>query len=131
MKPIYNWLSDSGGKIVYSTEGKFKNEVSGRAREALSELLGSGKALLVKGGKLKSERERLINDSVYKSDDIHVLALALVSGARLLYTEDQDLQNDFKRGKWKNGKFIIGDPRGKLYTGKKNSNLLTANVCNA
>ena len=31
----------------------------------------------------------------YESDDEHVIALAKVSGARLLYTNDNDLQADF------------------------------------
>lgn len=82
------------------------------------------------GEKLESERQRLVEESNHKSNDIHVLALALVSGARLLYTEDQALRNDFRKGKWKNGRFIIGNPRGRLYSGRRNSNLLTADVCN-
>ena len=129
VKPIYNWLNNKNGKIVYSTGGKFKQEVKEPARRALVELARSGKASVVSERRLKPEKERLINESNHKSDDTHVLALALVSGARLLYTADQDLRNDFKRGKWKSGRFIIGNPRGKLYTGKGNSNLLTANVC--
>jgi len=45
-----------------------------------------------------------------KSDDAHVVALAIVSGARLLYSKDVDLHEDFKNSK------IISDPRGKVYS---------------
>ena len=130
VKPIYDWLNNRSGKIVYSTGAKFNEEVKKSKRRALSELLSSGKARFVSGEELESERQRLIEDSDHRSDDIHVLALALVSGARLLYTEDQALRSDFRKGKWKNGKFIIGNPRGRLYSGRRNSNLLTADVCN-
>ena len=129
VKPIYSWLNNGSGKIVYSTEGKFREEVKETARRALVELVRSGKARFVSGKQLKSEQERLIKDSDYKSNDTHVLALALVSGARLLYTEDQALRSDFRKGKWRNGRFIIRSPRGKLYSSRRNSNLLTADVC--
>ena len=44
-----------------------------------------------------------------KSNDHHIIALAQVSRARLLYTEDGDLKTDFKN------KNLINHPRGKLY----------------
>ena len=44
-----------------------------------------------------------------RSDDEHVLALALVSGARLLVAHDRHLRRDFGNPS------IISDPRGKVY----------------
>ena len=44
-----------------------------------------------------------------KSDDPHIIALAQVSGARLLYSNDKSLQQDFKN------KDLINNPRGKVY----------------
>ena len=46
----------------------------------------------------------------HQSDDPHVLALAQISGARLLYTNDRALQRDF------NNHRLIDEPRGKVYT---------------
>ena len=43
------------------------------------------------------------------SDDTHVLALALVSGARLLYPNDAALIKDFKNRR------IVANPGGKVY----------------
>ena len=58
-----------------------------------------------------------------RSDDPHVLALARVSGVRLLYTGDVDLIADFK------DKAFIDRPRGKIYSGAANANLLTRSAC--
>jgi len=44
-----------------------------------------------------------------KSNDPHVLALAKVSGARLLYTNDKDLMDDFRN-------LNILRPKGKIYS---------------
>ncbi len=46
------------------------------------------------------------------SDDPHVLALAAVGGARLLYSNDLDLQQDFKN------QALTGPPRGRVYTSR-------------
>ncbi len=45
-----------------------------------------------------------------RSNDHHIVALAVVSGARLLYTNDRDLTDDFK------DKRLIDNPRGKVYS---------------
>ena len=45
-----------------------------------------------------------------QSDDPHILALAVVSGARLLYSNDRLLQHDFKNPA------LINQPRGKVYS---------------
>lgn len=55
-----------------------------------------------------------------KSDDPHILALALVSGARLLCSHDKDLHKDFTSIQ------ILPKPRGKVYQDEKHSKLLKA-----
>jgi len=49
------------------------------------------------------------------SNDHHIIALAIVSGARLLYTNDQKLQKDFCNTN------LISNPRGKVYSTKRTS----------
>ena len=61
------------------------------------------------------QRKRKIKDT-YKSDDPHILALAQVSGARLLYSNDGDLQEDF------GNKDLIDNPRGKVYSTRHSKN---------
>ena len=57
----------------------------------------------------------LRKEGVCKSNDVHVLALALVSGARLLYTNDTALIDDF------GNREIVARPRGKIYTTARNT----------
>ena len=45
-----------------------------------------------------------------RSDDSHVVAVAQLGGARLLFSNDGDLQQDFK------DKNLVDRPRGKVYS---------------
>lgn len=45
-----------------------------------------------------------------QSDDTHIIALAQISGARLLFSNDKALHQDFKN------KELINNPRGKVYS---------------
>ena len=107
----------------------------------------NGAGRLVVGGKLKAElwkvsavkewldilrangRLRQVNDSLVgqtekdlgeycRSDDPHVIALACVSGARLLYTNDSALIEDFKNPR-------LLSPRGRVYTTDHSAGTLT------
>ena len=62
----------------------------------------------------------LRTEGVCKSNDLHVLALALVSGARLLYTNDTALIDDF------GNREVIARPRGKIYTTARNADVTDA-----
>ena len=57
---------------------------------------------------------------VCRSDDPHVVALAQVSGARLLYSNDIDLHRDFT------SKTLVDDPRGKVYSTNKSKEFTDA-----
>lgn len=54
----------------------------------------------------------------FASNDLHVLALAMVSGARLLYSEDKKLQQDFTK--------IL---RGKVYSKANHQHLFKEKLC--
>ena len=51
-----------------------------------------------------------------QSNDAHVIALAQLSGARLLYTNDGDLQKDFRN------KNLVDNPEGKVYSTEAEKN---------
>jgi len=53
---------------------------------------------------------RASDPSSCKSDDHHVIALAQISGARLLFSNDKDLHRDFKN------KRLIDHPSGTVYS---------------
>ena len=63
---------------------------------------------------VKSRVEEIEESGSFKSDDPHVIALAQISGARLLYSNDPDLQQDF------GDKRLIDSPRGKVYSTRIN-----------
>ena len=60
-------------------------------------------------------QRELRREGVCKSNDLHVLGLALVSGARLLYTNGTALIDDF------GNRAIVARPRGKIYTTARNA----------
>ena len=57
-----------------------------------------------------AETTALQSRNICKSNDDHVLALAIVSGARLLFTNDNALQDDFRNLQ------ILPGIRGRVYT---------------
>lgn len=122
--PIHNWLNGTG-KLVYSTGDAFSRELSDNAKTRLKDLNQRGRAEYVPDDVVSDMAIKLRrNDSVHiKSNDHHVLALAIVSGARLLYTGDNDLMADFKNKK------IVDNPRGSIYSDRRHSDLLKRKAC--
>lgn len=123
-EPIHAWLQ-KGGKIVYCTTGKYGRELqkSTDFRIKLADLARGKQAIPVSEEELMAEEKRMEETNICKSNDIHILALAKVSGARLLYTCDGNLMGDFK------DKRILDNPRGKIYSGIKNKTLLKSSAC--
>ena len=121
---VRKWL-DKGGTLVYSTESIFAKEITGRAKRKLLDYVRAGKAKSIPKEHFIEDEMSLRSRLDLRSDDPHVLALARTSGARLLYTGDNDLIADFKNKKF------IDNPRGKVYSRAANANLLTRSVCGA
>lgn len=78
----------------------------------------AGRAQLIDDGDVDREQAHLLANVMMASDDSHVLALARVSGARLLCSHDQALHADFSN------RNIIDRPRGKVYQNATHSHLL-------
>ena len=123
--PIRNWLHrrSGSGTLVYSTGGKFECELHGKARRKVADFAQAGKARLVPAARFAKDEAELCASGQLRSDDPHVLALARASGARLLYTGDGKLKTDFKNHR------LISAPRGKIYSGAANADLLTRSAC--
>ena len=112
-KPVRDRVRDGKLTVVYSTHGKFRDELRGkRALRLLAELSRDKKARLVAASELE-EKMRVLPSELRSDrkggDDRHILALALASGARLLYTEDGPLARDFTDSA------VIRSPKGKVY----------------
>lgn len=88
-------------------------------------------------GILRSENEDRVfasekkfqNNPMRKSDDPHILALAMVSGARLLYSNDKNLHKDFKKLLAKRGKVYSTNNNKKFDKDKRR--LIRDNICPA
>ena len=107
---FFKWLSSGKGKLVAG--GKLRRELSGNAkfRSWWQQAQLAGRTKAVNDAQVDEQTRKVERSGGYRSDDPHVLALAQISGARLLFTNDQDLQQDFKDSK------LIGQPGGKIYT---------------
>lgn len=77
-----------------------------------------GRARLVNDSKVDQETTRQRQRNVCTSDDQHVIALAVVSGARLLCSGDNLLCDDFRNPR------IVANPRGNIYRKPRHINLI-------
>ena len=122
-RPIHKWLDRRAGSIVYSTGGRFAQEIQGRVRTRLADYVRDGRAKLIPASRFADDERDLKARADLRSDDPHVLALARAARVRLLYTADRDLISDFT------DKRFIDGPRGRVYSGARNASLLTRSVC--
>ena len=125
--PIHKWLNrrNAPGTLVYSTDGSFKKEVGREVRRKLAEYVRAGKARQIPAKRFVRHEQRLRSGGELLSNDAHILALAIESRARLLYTGDKDLMEDFTNP------HLISKPKGKVYSGARNVNLLKRSACRA
>lgn len=127
---FFNWISSDEGSLVIG--GKLRLELNriSSFRTWQKEAIQSGRVISVKDSEVVAETKALEGKGVCQSDDAHIIALAQISGARLLYSNDDKLQNDFKTKK------LIDNPRGSVYSTLVNQDLtpahrklLQSNVC--
>ena len=120
------------GKLKLVLGGRLKKELlkSNQFKNWYSAAWKSGLTHNVPDEDVNCVEANLKQSESCKSNDTHVLALAKVSGARLLYTGDRKLMDDFRN------KALIPNPKGKIYTTPKNGKfnahhkqLLASYVC--
>ena len=114
MQPVRDWFS-RGGKMAYSPTHKFESELTKKMRSRIARYKMSGKVKLVDKRTVQDMQNNLPN---LKSDDPHIIALAIVAKVKLLVSGDKDLHDDFK-------KFI----KGKVYQNQDHEKLLTPDLC--
>ena len=88
---------------------------STREVDGATEVALAGKMRIVNDSEVSARTDQIRNEESCASDDPHVIALAQVSRARLLYSNDRSLQRDFRN------KQLIDDPRGSVYSTQKSS----------
>ena len=118
-KILYTWLTRGrAGRLVVG--GKLLRELSqyGKFKVWLNEAISAGRARLIRDAVVDAEADSIRAAQNCQSNDHHVIALARVSGARLLFTNDRNLEKDFKN------RSLIPDPRGKIYKAPDHRQLL-------
>ena len=110
---FYSHLQESGMDLVVG--GEVLRELSRTSKELLEWIKEAdrgghrGCIRRIRDEEVETQQKKLERTGNLRSDDPHVIALAQVSGARLLYTKDKKLRRDFK------DKEILDNPRGKIY----------------
>lgn len=90
------------------------------AREWLRQAIQSARIRVEEEDVVNSRAEELHKSRECRSDDPHIIALAQISGARLLYSNDRKLQDDFRDS------LLIHSPRGKVYSTSRSPKLTRA-----
>lgn len=107
------WLDDGCGQLVVG--GRVLKELAqnGNFARWLQEARRlSGRVRQIGAARVRKHEDALVRSGLLQSNDAHVIALALASGARLLYTDDAGLQRDFE-----NPEVVPGVP-GRIYTSR-------------
>lgn len=108
------WVEGPNGRLVVG--GQIRQELgSSGAAQWLQELDRAGKLTRVDDSRVDRQAASLrsvpaSDPGSCRSDDHHVIALAQISGARLLFSNDKDLHKDFKN------KRLIDQPSGTVYS---------------
>ena len=110
--PVLDWLLGKRGNPRLVAAGKLREELA--RHETVKRVL----VLLDRAGRLRSAATDDIRRAEHRlqagghciSNDHHILALAIISGARTLATLDRHLARDFKNAR------IVSNPRGSIYS---------------
>ena len=111
---FFKWINgDIKGKTLrLVVGGKLTRELTrddDKVLEWLAEAALSAKVFVVSDLEINKAKNE-IDGVAFKSNDQHVVLLAIASGARLLYSNDKALHADFRSPS------IIDNPRGRVYS---------------
>ncbi len=111
-------LQSGGGRLASGGRQLRELEQSNKGyRELASVAISSGVLFILNEQEVNQRERRLRESESLVSNDPHVLVRAQLSCARLLYSNDKELQGYFKNKK------LIDQPRGKVYTTRKSKGL--------
>lgn len=113
-KAFFDWIDSGKGTLVVG--GQLLRELA-RTRSFsvwMQTHVLSGRGIIrISDREVDAKTRMLQQANLCRSNDKHVIALAQVSGARLLYSNDGLLHDDFE------DKGLIDNPQGKIYTTRK------------
>ena len=109
-KRFRRWLGERNGRLAVGGRLLAELKENSGFREWFQQNELSGRLLQVRDEEVARQERRIKRTNLCTSNDEHVLALAIASGARLLYTNDNLLMDDFRN------RDIVPGPPGKIYT---------------
>ena len=96
--PVFlSWIRRRDGALVYAETGKFSDELKRNPRtlRLMQEYRSGQRASLIRADELK-RAEAMLRRAEIRSNDMHVLQVALVSDALVLCSNDGRLRDDFR-----------------------------------
>ena len=125
MEPVRQWYKKMG-KFVYTPTPKMMKELAGndKMRQLFSEGRRTKKVKWIDEKKEHKKEKELTKEVLtkkrkLKSNDLHIIALALAGEVKLLVSGDKNLHADFKD--------II--EKGNIYQNKAHKHLLAEDIC--
>lgn len=106
---FFDWLTIGSGILTIGGKLLFEVSKDKRFKEWAYSAIKSGKMRIEDNTEIEKREAEISRNYQVRSNDVHIVALAQVSGARLLYSNDRRLAEDFK------DKSLIDRPRGKVY----------------
>ena len=114
---FFEWINKGTRRLVAGGKQLEELEVSSPDfRRWIIDAVVAGKMRIVNRDEVDRRAEQIQRQGTCKSNDPHIIALAQVSNSRLLYSNDGDLQHDFKNRR------LIDNPRGRVYSTLKTKN---------
>jgi len=117
-EPVHQALTSGRARCVYGGGLTREYRQIEWFRRLLLRLDQQGIAQQFDNSKIDSDEQKLRGTGICQSNDIHVLALAIVSRVRLLCSEDELLGEDFTNPA------ILSKPRGSIYKRAEHAHLI-------
>ena len=109
-KMFLQWVNSGQSRLVVGGHLLYELSQCARANDWIKEALNRGTARRINAGRVTTREKLLKQNNRLRSNDSHVIALAQLSGARLLYSNDKKLSRDFLDSN------LVHSPRGDVYT---------------
>ncbi len=92
-----SWIRRRHGMLAFSATGQYNTEIqkNGPVRQLISEYERGGQLKKISADQFTVAEDQMAEKNI-RSNDSHILSLALASDARVLCSNDGDLRDDFK-----------------------------------
>ncbi len=120
-KRLYDWINEGQGRLVIG--GRLTEELnraSAKFPQWAKRALLFGRIRSVNDDEIRAKTKSIVAGGKCVSNDMHIVSLAQVSGARLLFSNDGDLHTDFRN------KTLINNPRGQIFSTRMSGDLTSS-----